>query len=178
MKSILFFFSMFTVLFLALLFLPACDGDGPGEVDDLWYHLFDTEFSWVLGASPPYFTTDTPVDISITVRPRESGVGHFTIVGNNPDNGADGTMISPVTGEVGSLNAPVIFEAGQPTQLTWRIQLNETDRQSVRFTFFANFDSVMVDTVMYPLGAPELSAAFGSGYLPGFSTLFHINPEE
>ncbi len=147
---------------------------------DLWCHLMDTEFSWVIEASPPHFTTATPVDISVTVRPRESGVGHFTIIGENPENGADGVMLSPVTGEMGTVLAPVVFHAGEPTELTWRIQLNEIDSalpyQGVRFQFFAMFDSVMVDSTMYPLGAPELTAAFGSGYLPGFSTLFHLDP--
>ncbi len=172
---------MVTVLVVAL-YLTGCDGSGPGGRDDFWYHLFDTEFSWVIEPDPPYFTTETPVDIAITVRPRESGVGHFTFIGENPENGADGEMLSPVSGEVGTVSAPVTYVAGEPTTLVWRIQLNEVrpnlPYDGVRFQMYAGFDSVMVDSTMYPLGAPELSAQFGSGYLPGFSRMLNLDPPE
>ncbi len=172
---------LMAVMFLLLFLFAGCDGDGPGEVDDLWYHLFDPEYSMEVVSSPPYFTTENPVEITVTVHPRESGIGSFMIGGNNPDNGADGTMLSPVIGEVGTLSAPVTLEAGQPTQLTWQIQLNELPEsgpQHVRFSFSAGFDSVLVDSTMYPIGAPELVHEFGSGYGTSIGTLFHLYPEE
>ncbi len=64
------------------------------------------------------------------------------------------------------------------TMETW-LQLNDSPfDDGVRFQFYAGFDSVMVDSTMYPLGAPELSAQFGSGYLPGFSRMLNLDPPE
>lgn len=177
-----------TIVGISFLFLLSASfvfNVGCGETPmapDQWYHLMDTDFSWVIEASPPHFTTATPVDISVSVRPRESGVGHFTIIGGHSDGTMAGDLLSPVPGEVGTALAPVVFHAGEPTELTWRIQLNEIDSslpyQGVRFQLYAGFDSVMVDSTMYPLGAPELIDAFGPNFIPGFSTLFHLDPEE
>lgn len=173
------FFGVALAVWAPIVYFAGCDGAGPGEID-YYYHLFDTEFSWVIEATPPYFTTETPVDISVTVRPRESGVGYFTISGGHSNGTAAGDALAPVSGEVGTVVAPVEFAAGEPTQLTWRVQLNEVSPDlpydGVRFQFSAGFDSVMVDSTMYPLGAPELTAQFGSGYLPGFSRMFNLDP--
>ncbi len=172
--------AMVVAVLAPAVYFAGCGDPASLPPDDYWYHLFDTEFSWVIEATPAYFTTETPIDIAITVRPRESGVGHFSFIGENPENGADGEMLSPVTGEVGTVVAPVTYVAGQPTTLTWRIQLNEVSPNlpydGVRFQLYAGFDSVMVDSTMYPLGAPELAAQFGSGYLPGFSRMLNLDP--
>ena len=175
-------FGAVMVMLAPAFFCAGCDGSGPGEVDDLWYHLFDTEYSWVIEATPSYFTTETPIDITVTVRPKESGIGCFSFIGENPDNGADGEMLSPVAGDVGTVVAPVTYVAGQPTTLTWRIQLNEANfsssYDSVGFQLYAGFDSVMVDSTMYPLGAPELAARFGQDFISGFSRMLNLDPPE
>ena len=184
MKSIFFkrpILRLMAMMFLLLFLFAGCEGDGPGEVDDLWYHLFDPEYSMEVVSSPPYFTTENPVEITVTVHPRESGTGRFWISGNHPDGTANGTLLSPETGEVGRLFSSVVLEAGLPTRLIWQIQLNEINEslpQKVRFSFEAGFDSVLVDSTMYPIGAQELVHEFGSGYGTSIGTLFHLYPEE
>ncbi|PJA76896.1 hypothetical protein CO151_01300 [bacterium CG_4_9_14_3_um_filter_65_15] len=159
-------FGMVIAVLAPAVYFAGCGSPASLPPDNYWYHLFDTEFSWVIEATPPYFTTETPIDIAITVRPRESGVGLFTIWGGYSNGDMAGTALAPVTGEIGTVVAPVQFEAGEPTRLVWRVQLNEVSPglpyDGVRFQFYAGFDSVVVDSTMYPLGAPELTAQFGS----------------
>ena len=161
-----------------ILLLAACGTDGPDERWD-WYFMFDKDFGVVMDASPPYYTTEDTIAVTVTVIPKNSGVGHFGIGGTGPAGGLLGEVLSPVTGEFGSLTAPVEFEAGKEASMTWRVKIYPLDRiDSARLTLDAGFDSVVIDSTMYSIHAPEVTYQFGSGFIHAVSGMLWLKAPE
>ena len=162
---------------LLSLLLAAC-GQKPFEGMD-WYIMFDKDFGVVMDASPPYYTTEDTIAVTVTVIPKNSGVGHFGIGGTGPAGGLLGEVLSPVTGEFGSLTAPVEFEAGKEASMTWRVKIYPLDRiDSARLTLDAGFDSVVIDSTMYSIHAPEVTYQFGSGFIHAVSGMLWLKAPE
>ena len=171
-----------TIMVLSfILLLGACGKDGPTEG---WnpYHFFDLDFGMVMDASPPYYTTEVPIDVTVTVIPKNSGVGRFVIEGTGPSGGPLGEVLTPVSGELShghSVRAQVTYEAGKPTTLTWEVKIYPLDRiDSTRFTFWAGFDSVVIDSTMYSIDAPEVVYQFDYDFISAFSGMLWLNPPE
>ena len=59
--------------------------------------------------------------LSVTVLPKNSGVGSFGIGGSGPAGGVLGEVLAPTRGEFGAQRVPVHFQAGKEATITWRV---------------------------------------------------------
>ena len=161
-----------------ILLLAACGTDGPDERWD-WYFMFDNDFGVVMDASPPYYTTEVPIDVTVTVLPKNSGVGYFSIAGTNGVGDPIGEVLTPAAGEFGWVSVPVVYEAWKERSLTWQVRIYQQDKiDSARLTFWASFDSVVIDSTMYSIDAPEVAYQFGYDFIHAVSGMLWLNPPE
>ena len=105
-----------------------------------------------------------------TIRPRYTGNGHALVVGHGGGQPI-GTVVAPVTAELGEVVLPVEFEANQPKRIEIALQV-ACEFSHIGVSFEALYDSIVVAGDMVPIHSLEAYSVFGGQPFP--STYYHL----
>jgi hypothetical protein len=119
-------------------------------------------------ADPERFVQGQPTVLTVQVRPLFSGTGFFALLGYGGGSPV-GHLESPVQAEVGVVVVPAAFTAGQTSTLACTLHV-ETILDHIGIGVYAQFDSLVLDGKMYPVGSQEVHDRFGSDLLCALAT--------
>lgn len=114
--------------------------------------------------TPRTFVPATTNTIQMRALPRYAGKGWFSLIGHGGGSPI-GRALSPIAGEIGLVSVPMTFAPDQEARLDWSITI-ETSLDQVALTGVAQYDSVVIDSYMYPVTAPEVMSYFGYHMVP------------
>ena len=146
----------FLFVVVVVLFLVGCDNTRP---DDFWPNAFDLDASVQLEVSPTSIVSSAPNIITVSVLPIYSGKGRFIISGNGIGDSV-GQVITPAHGELGTVEFPADFTAGETAWMVWEVTIDPA-QDHVGITASALLDSLVLDEGLYANDSPEVRAAIG-----------------